>query len=888
MKGQEFFIEEKLDGECMQVHAQGGKYFTVLGTDYPYLYGKNVNCGSLTRHLASALDVRIESIILDGKMIAVDSETYQVLPFVKIFDILYLNGKSLLNKSVKFRKCNMRGSTKEIKGRVGFVTEHMGWTAQDILKMLEKVMDTKGEGLVIKHPLSKYVLNDRNLDWVKVKPEHLDGMAESLDSLVVAGNYGRGKRGGKVSTLLCADANISRSSVESFKVPNSKRISPLDVEELDRLLSNNRRSISVNPSSDNRGRTRNNNKRKATVEEPEGPSVGAYPITPTRPSQSLDLDDPATHRPLSPLTPIEEVPNSDNEQGRSPSSISASNLEYRNRDPSPSSPNPFIISSWFQSAFPHIQFSPPISSQSRSLSNFVNLNLSNSNNPQNMPPAMNNANNLGPNGLPAISAVAKAQIEAAKDHLPKMYRSPPILDISDPLSAIQWLDAAETIFQANGISESEAKISLALQWSTYPTREVLKHLASVQQPNYDKFREELENLFPGVVQDPRGSMNQLKAVIEHLEPITLLDKGKLRLYNVMFRAECVKLMQDPAIISNRDAVRSYLIAFDDQARKIVFDQVRRDIRVSTIKNRREEDPIKLDEIIEAAEKVFGSSNFEAIYGLNTPDSSRVGSNNPLSHRRSPLSMPFTSGLPKTDHGYLKELKRIKQEDYDLDGAVTDLWKSVSKEDKDRLELERERLANQKDVNDAFMKEMRMMTTKFGESLGAVSALVGAITQKGPNADSSQERYRNNNPGPSNSGQRYNNSYTNTTPREMLCFMCRAKDHFLAQCPIYQDYIKREMLGISTMVKKILERKLKNRRVQPKRGKSAYVAILGDGEAEIPEMPKGVLMRGDYIDIDDLALDPEAMFEYLTEERDAWDCGLSQQKLIIMKKKLKEY
>ncbi|KAF5333792.1 hypothetical protein D9757_015529 [Collybiopsis confluens] len=512
-----------------------------------------------------------------------------------------------------------------------------------------------------------------------------------------------------------------------------------------------------------------------------------------RPSQSLDLDDPATHKPLSPLTPIEEVPNSDNEQGRSPSSISASNLEYRNRDPSPSSPNPFIILSWFQSAFPHIQFSPPISSQSRSLSNFVNLNLSNSNNPQNMPPAMNNANNLGPNGLPAILAIAKAQIEAAKDHLPKMYRSPPILDISDPLSAIQWLDAAETIFQANGISESEAKISLALQWSTYPTREVLKHLASVQQPNYDKFREELENLFPGVVQDPRGSMNQLKAVIEHLEPITLLDKGKLRLYNVMFRAECVKLMQDPAIISNRDAVRSYLIAFDDQARKIVFDQVRRDIRVSTIKNRREEDPIKLDEIIEAAEKVFGSSNFEAIYGLNTPDSSRVGSNNPLSHRRSPLSMPFTSGLPKTDHGYLKELKRIKQEDYDLDGAVTDLWKSVSKEDKDRLELERERLANQKDVNDAFMKEMRMMTTKFGESLGAISALVGAITQKGPNVDLSQERYRNNNPGPSNSGQRYNNSYTNTTPREMLCFMCRAKDHFLAQCPVYQDYIKRGWL-----------------------------------------------------------------------------------------------
>ncbi|KAF5391043.1 hypothetical protein D9757_003979 [Collybiopsis confluens] len=239
MKGQEFFIEEKLDGERMQVHVQGGKYFycSRKGTDYTYLYGKNVNCGSLTAHLAKAFDERIESIILDGEMIAVDSETHQVLPFgslkeaasgkmknaqvcFKIFDILYLNGESLLNRTVKFRKRNMRAAIKEIKGRVGFVTEYMGRTAQEILRRLEEVLDAKGEGLVIKHPSSKYVLNDRNLDWVKIKPEHIDGMAESLDLLVVAGNYGRGKRGGKVSTLLCAlkdDLGLNNSGSDRYR-----------------------------------------------------------------------------------------------------------------------------------------------------------------------------------------------------------------------------------------------------------------------------------------------------------------------------------------------------------------------------------------------------------------------------------------------------------------------------------------------------------------------------------------------------------------------------------------------------------------------------------------------------------------------------------------------
>jgi hypothetical protein len=91
----------------------------------------------------------------------------------------------------------------------------------------------------------------------------------------------------------------------------------------------------------------------------------------------------------------------------------------------------------------------------------------------------------------------------------------------------------------------------------------------------------------------------------------------------------------------------------------------------------------------------------------------------------------------------------------------------------------------------------------------------------------------------------------------------------------------EMLGISTMVKKILERKFKNRRVQPKRGKSAYVAILAeDNETEIPEMPTGVLLRGDYIDIDDLTLDPEVMFEYLTEDRDGMKAGSYVQKDIV--------
>lgn len=89
---------------------------------------------------------------------------------VKVFDLLYLNGMSLAKKSVKFRKRNLRAYVKEVKGRMEFITEYEGRTADDIRKRLEEVMEARGEGLIIKHPSSEYVLNGRNKDWVKVCP----------------------------------------------------------------------------------------------------------------------------------------------------------------------------------------------------------------------------------------------------------------------------------------------------------------------------------------------------------------------------------------------------------------------------------------------------------------------------------------------------------------------------------------------------------------------------------------------------------------------------------------------------------------------------------------------------------------------------------------------
>ncbi|KAG6891206.1 DNA ligase (ATP) [Termitomyces sp. Mi166 len=239
MGGSEFFIEEKLDGERMQLHKRGSEYFycSRKGKDYTYLYGKHVGTGSLTPFIDKAFDPRIDDIILDGEMLVWDPVSERNLPFgtlktaalVKVFDLLYLNGQSLLERSTTFRKKNMRGCLQEITGRIEFAVEYKGKTAKDIRERMDEVMAARGEGLVIKHPLAKYVLNGRNMDWIKVKPEYMvgqictielhtylfsleDNMGETVDVLVVGGNYGSGKRGGGVSTLICAVLDDRRSS----------------------------------------------------------------------------------------------------------------------------------------------------------------------------------------------------------------------------------------------------------------------------------------------------------------------------------------------------------------------------------------------------------------------------------------------------------------------------------------------------------------------------------------------------------------------------------------------------------------------------------------------------------------------------------------------------
>ena len=231
-----FWIEEKLDGERMQLHMvsddniAGGKRFgfwSRKAKEYTYLYGNGFldENGALTRHTRNAFHEGVKNIVLDGEMITWDPEEDTIVPFgtlktaalnlqkdenskghrplYRVFDILYLNGKALANYTLRDRRRALDASVMTVPRWIEVHTYLEVTTVSDVETSLRKVVQDASEGLVLKNPRSPYRLNERNDDWMKVKPDYMTEFGESLDCIIVGGYYGTGQRGGRLSSFMC-------------------------------------------------------------------------------------------------------------------------------------------------------------------------------------------------------------------------------------------------------------------------------------------------------------------------------------------------------------------------------------------------------------------------------------------------------------------------------------------------------------------------------------------------------------------------------------------------------------------------------------------------------------------------------------------------------------
>lgn len=236
---QEYWIEEKLDGERMQMHMTedpghpGGKKFCFWSRkakDYTYLYGDGFmdKNSALTRHLKDAFASGVRNLILDGEMITWDMGVDKIVPFgtlktaalseqqnrsnsnatghrplFRVFDILLLNDKQLTQYTLRDRHNALQKAIKPVHRRLELHTHIAATSADAIEPMLRDVVANASEGLVLKNPRSSYRLNSRNDDWLKVKPEYMSEFGESLDCVIIGGYYGSGRRGGQLSSFLC-------------------------------------------------------------------------------------------------------------------------------------------------------------------------------------------------------------------------------------------------------------------------------------------------------------------------------------------------------------------------------------------------------------------------------------------------------------------------------------------------------------------------------------------------------------------------------------------------------------------------------------------------------------------------------------------------------------
>jgi DNA ligase-4 len=235
-----FWIEEKLDGERMQLHmmedpdAPGGRRFgfwSRKAKDYAYLYGRHFDgdeAGALTRFIKDAFGKNVRNIILDGEMITWDMERDHIVgfgtlktaaisekenktdkgtgqrPVFRVFDCVYLNGKLLTQYTLRDRRRALESAIKGIHRRLEIHPYIEARSHTEIEPALRRVIAESSEGLVLKNPRSMYCLNQRNNDWMKVKPEYMSEFGEELDCLVVGGYFGTGHRGGAHSSFLCA------------------------------------------------------------------------------------------------------------------------------------------------------------------------------------------------------------------------------------------------------------------------------------------------------------------------------------------------------------------------------------------------------------------------------------------------------------------------------------------------------------------------------------------------------------------------------------------------------------------------------------------------------------------------------------------------------------
>jgi DNA ligase-1 len=218
-------LEFKYDGARTLIHKDGQKIwiFTRRMEDVTAAFPDLVE-------LAKA-NIKADSAILDAETIGINPKTGRPVPFqmlstrikrkyeieraikeipiqVNLFDIVFLEGKSLFDKTLEERRKILEKIVKVVPGKFqiaqSLITKDLK-KAETFYKMAQQAGQ---EGLIVKNLDAKYVPGRRVAGgWLKVKPT-----LENLDLAIIGGLWGTGKRTGWIGSFVlgCRDPETGK------------------------------------------------------------------------------------------------------------------------------------------------------------------------------------------------------------------------------------------------------------------------------------------------------------------------------------------------------------------------------------------------------------------------------------------------------------------------------------------------------------------------------------------------------------------------------------------------------------------------------------------------------------------------------------------------------
>jgi len=212
-------VEWKYDGARVQIHKNENEIT---------IYSRKLE--DVTSSLPDLLEsiksnVSAKSVILDGEAVAMGknnrpmafqeilrrfrrkydiSTTAEQIPlYLNLFDILYLNGESLIDIPLARRREKLEETCDGSIVAKQTITDDPA-----VIEMIYKEALSAGhEGVMLKNPESFYSPGKRGKNWLKMKP-----IMETLDLVVIGGQWGEGRRTKFIGSYLlaCRDPNTEK------------------------------------------------------------------------------------------------------------------------------------------------------------------------------------------------------------------------------------------------------------------------------------------------------------------------------------------------------------------------------------------------------------------------------------------------------------------------------------------------------------------------------------------------------------------------------------------------------------------------------------------------------------------------------------------------------